>query len=65
MSISEITGLESDTIMLQDLFVFKRTGKDEAGKVLGQLVSTGLRPRVAEQLQAAGIDLKPLRMAGE
>ncbi|MEM6539464.1 MAG: CpaF family protein [Pseudomonadota bacterium] len=65
MSISEITGMESDTITMQDLFVFKRTGKDDSGKVLGQLVSTGMRPRAAEQLMAAGIDLKPLQMVGE
>ena len=65
MSISEITGMESDTITMQDLFVFKRTGKDDSGKVLGNLVPTGMRPQVAEQLIAAGIDLKPLQMAGE
>ncbi len=65
MSISEITGMESDTITMQDLFVFKRNGKDDNGKVLGNLVPTGMRPRVAEQLIAAGIDLKPLQIAGE
>ena len=65
MSISEITGMESDTITMQDLFVFKRTGKDDTGKVLGNLVPTGMRPQVAEQLIAAGIDLKPLQIAGE
>ncbi len=65
MSISEITGMESDTITMQDLYVFKRTGRDENGKVLGQLVATGMRPRCAEQLLAAGVDLAPLQMAGE
>ncbi len=65
MSISEITGMESNTITMQDLFVFKRTGKDDAGKVLGNLLPTGMRPKVAEQLIAAGIDLKPLQIAGE
>ncbi|MDJ0638193.1 MAG: CpaF family protein [Paracoccaceae bacterium] len=65
MSISEITGMEGDTIMMQDIFVFKRQGKDENGRVLGKLMSTGMRPRCAEQLIAAGIDLAPLQMAGE
>ncbi len=65
MSISEITGMESDMITMQDIFVFKRTGKDDTGKVLGQLLSTGMRPRAAEQLIAAGVDLKPLQMVGE
>ncbi|MGR3512763.1 MAG: CpaF family protein [Paracoccaceae bacterium] len=65
MSISEITGMEGDTITMQDIFVFKRMGVDDQGKVMGQLVGTGMRPRSAEQLIAAGIDLKPLQMVGE
>ena len=65
MSISEITGMEGDTITMQDIFSFKRTGKDENGKVLGQLLATGMRPQAAEQLVAVGIDLKPLQIAGE
>ncbi|MEM7752301.1 MAG: CpaF family protein [Pseudomonadota bacterium] len=65
ISISEITGMEGDTITMQDIFAFKRTGKDENGKVIGQLLATGMRPQHADQLMAAGIDLKPLQMAGE
>ena len=57
MSISEITGMEGDTITMQDIFVFKRTGKDENGKVLGQFMATGMRPKCAEQLIASGVDL--------
>lgn len=65
MSISEITGMEGDTITMQDIFTFKRMGVDDNGKVMGQLLGTGMRPRCAEQLIAAGIDLKPLQMVGE
>jgi pilus assembly protein CpaF len=65
MSISEITGMEGDTITLQDIFAFKHEGKDENGRVLGKLVPTGMRPQCAEQLLSAGIDLSPLRVAGE
>lgn len=65
MSISEITGMEGETISMQDIFLFKHGGKDENGRVMGKLISTGLRPRCAEQLAAAGIDLAPLQMAGE
>ncbi len=57
MSISEITGMEGDTITMQDIFVFKRTGKDENGKVLGQFMATGMRPKCAEQLINSGVDL--------
>lgn len=65
MSISEITGMEGETVTMQELFSFKRTGKDENGKVMGQLLSTGLRPKHADQLAAVGVDLKPLQMVGE
>ena len=57
MSVSEITGMEGDTITMQDIFVFKRTGKDENGKVLGQFMATGMRPKCAEQLINSGVDL--------
>ncbi len=57
MSVSEITGMEGDTITMQDIFVFKRTGKDENGKVQGQFMATGMRPKCAEQLINSGVDL--------
>ncbi|MGB8623335.1 MAG: CpaF family protein [Paracoccaceae bacterium] len=59
MSISEITGMEDDVITLQDIFVFKRRGKSETGEVLGQFVATGIRPKCADALVAAGINLDP------
>ncbi|MEO1538153.1 MAG: CpaF family protein [Pseudomonadota bacterium] len=65
MTISEITGMEGDTITMQDIFVFKRQGLDENGKVIGKLIATGMRPQSADRLLAAGIDLAPLQMAGE
>ena len=57
MSVSEITGMEGETITMQDIFIFKRTGKDENGKVLGEFIPTGMRPKCAEQLIASGVDL--------
>lgn len=57
MSISEITGMESDVLQLQDIFVFKKAGRSEDGTVLGQFVATGIRPRCAELMAAAGIEL--------
>ena len=56
-SISEITGMEGNTITMQDIFVYKRTGRAADGTVLGEFVATGIRPRCAEQLLHAGIDL--------
>jgi pilus assembly protein CpaF len=57
MSVSEITGMEGDIITMQDIFVFRKTGRGENGEVLGNFVATGIRPRCAEALRQAGIDL--------
>ncbi|SEL16179.1 pilus assembly protein CpaF [Roseivivax marinus] len=57
MSISEITGTEGDVIVMQDIFIFQKTGRGENGEVLGQFVPTGIRPRCMDQLLAAGADL--------
>jgi pilus assembly protein CpaF len=60
-SISEITGMESDTITMQDLFVFERQGFDANNKVRGRFKPTGIRPRFSEKLIAHGIRL-PIEM---
>ncbi|MEX5729747.1 pilus assembly protein CpaF [Rhodovulum iodosum] len=59
VSLSEITGMEGDVITMQDIVVFKRRGKSEAGEVLGDFVTTGIRPKFIEDLQAAGVDIPP------
>jgi pilus assembly protein CpaF len=59
VSISEVTGMESDTITMQDIFVFERRGLTETGSVRGAYKATGIRPRFSERLAAAGFRLKP------
>jgi pilus assembly protein CpaF len=59
MTISEITGMEGETIQMQDIFVFDRTGIDDSGKVRGVFKSTGTLPRFAERLAIAGCRLNP------
>ena len=56
-SISEITGMEGDTITMQEIFMFERTGVDREGKVVGRFKATGIRPRFAEKLKACGLQL--------
>jgi pilus assembly protein CpaF len=56
-AISEITGMERETITMQDLFVFEKTGIAEDGKVKGRFRATGIRPRCSERLAASGIHL--------
>jgi pilus assembly protein CpaF len=57
MKISEISGMEGDMVMMQDLFEFKRTGIGPEGKVMGNFVSTGIRSVYTQRLEAAGLRL--------
>jgi pilus assembly protein CpaF len=56
-SIAEITGMEGETITMQEIFLFERTGVDPQGQVVGRFRPTGIRPRFAERLKAAGMQL--------
>jgi pilus assembly protein CpaF len=58
-TISEVTGMDADSIAMQDLFSFDRTGIDENGKVRGAFRATGTRPKFAERLATAGARLRP------
>jgi len=57
MNVSEITGMEGDIVTMQDIFQFRKKGKAEDGSILGDFVATGMRPKCADQLIAAGVDL--------
>src|SRR5437867_109502 len=56
-SISEITGMEGETITMQEVFLYERTGVDPVGQVIGRFRATGIRPRFAEKLKACGLQL--------
>ncbi len=55
--IAEITGMEGEVVTMQDIFLFEKMGITEDGKVRGALRATGIRPKFADVLEAAGIDL--------
>ncbi|HEX8634578.1 MAG TPA: CpaF family protein [Pyrinomonadaceae bacterium] len=57
VSISEITGMEGDTITMQEIFMFERKGIDKDGHVVGRFRPTGVRPRFAERLKVYGMQL--------
>jgi pilus assembly protein CpaF len=59
MAISEITGMEGNVVTMQDVFTFKRTGMGENGQVMGNFVSTGIRPRFLDRLKISGVELPP------
>jgi pilus assembly protein CpaF len=56
-SVSEITGMEGEIITMQEIFVFEKLGISQEGKVLGRFRATGVRPKCAERLKAAGVHL--------
>lgn len=56
--ITEVSGMEGDTIVMTDVFKFEQTGiKDET--ILGKLSPTGIRPMFSERLQTAGFKMGP------
>ena len=56
-SITEVVGMESETMTMQDIFDFTKTGIGDKGEVLGEFSPTGVRPKLSERLLAAGIRL--------
>src|SRR5678809_912526 len=56
-SISEITGMEGETITMQEIFIYERRGVDQNGRVIGRFRPTGVRPRFAERLKIYGMQL--------
>lgn len=52
--ITEVQGMEGDTIVLQDIFRFRETGADPNGKVVGRLMPTGLLPKFISRLETQG-----------
>ncbi len=55
--ITEVLGMEQDTIVMQDIFRFEKTGVDQNGKAIGRFISTGIRPSFMDRLESAGIRL--------
>jgi len=56
-AITEVAGMEGETVVLTDVFKFEQTGMGEGGRVLGELKATGIRPIFGPRLEAAGFKL--------
>ncbi len=59
LAISEIVGMEGEVVTMQEILKFKQESVDSEGKVHGAYVSTGVRPRCMNRLEAAGIRISP------
>ena len=57
VKITEVTGMEMDTVVTQDIFEFVQTGINSNGIVEGHFRATGVRPKFMDRLQAAGIHI--------
>ncbi len=57
VKIAEITGMEGNTIVMQDILCFEQRGIDQDGRVLGEFKATGVRPYFAERFKMFGFDL--------
>ncbi len=57
--ITELTGAFGDVVSMQDIFLFEKKGLDAKGKVKGRFFATGVVPKFAEKLIAAGMPLPP------
>ena len=55
VAITEVTGLEGNQIVMQDIFAFNQTGVGENGKVIGEFKPTGAIPTWLDQLAGRGI----------
>jgi pilus assembly protein CpaF len=56
-AITEIVGMEQDTVVMQDVYRYDKDGVDENGRAYGRFVATGIRPAFMSRLEAAGVRL--------
>jgi pilus assembly protein CpaF len=57
VNIAEITGMEGDTVCLNDIFRFQQQGVDSDGNAYGRFESCGVRPQLVEKLTASGVEM--------
>jgi pilus assembly protein CpaF len=59
VSIAEITGMEHEVVLMQDIFRFVQTGIDADGHAKGQFQASGVRPSVMHRFESEGVELDP------
>ncbi|MCC6148123.1 MAG: CpaF family protein [Anaerolineaceae bacterium] len=58
-SITEVAGMEGETVVMTDIFRFEQTGIAAGGNITGELKPTGIRPLFTPRLEASGFRLGP------
>ena len=57
VSLSEITGMEGETITMQEIYRYRMTGRSDEGAVVGHFEATGIRPKLLAEATAYGVNL--------
>ena len=64
--ITEVVGMEGETVTTQDLMLFKHEGEDVHGKIIGKHVMSGIRPKFWEKARYYGLEVELMKaMEGE
>src|SRR5437867_591495 len=57
-SVAEVVGVSEETVQLEEVFRFERSGMNETGTVVGRFVPTGYRPQFLKRVRASGIEVE-------
>lgn len=57
MYITEVVGMQGDTVTLQDIFKYKEEGFDKNRKIIGQFQASGLIPTFIEEFEQKGVSI--------
>ena len=60
VAVSEVVGMESETITMQDIFLFETGSISQDGEIVGELKSTGVMPSFADRFAKAGVPIETL-----
>jgi pilus assembly protein CpaF len=55
--------MEHETVLMQEIFRFRRRGIDKDGLILGEFETTGIRPQIMDLIAARGVDLPSMAFA--
>jgi pilus assembly protein CpaF len=55
--ITEVVGMEQDTVIMQDIYKYTQDGIDENGRARGRFLASGVRPAFMDRLETAGVRL--------
>lgn len=55
--ITEVVGMEQDTVIMQDIYRYQQDGIDESGRARGRFIASGIRPSFMDRLEQSGVRL--------